>query len=195
MTAMFDDTCNERTPNDCDGAHDPQVLDLAALDSGLPGVTEVRARAYAEAAAVSLDRQGHQSGVTLHVAGVVKQELRVRYRSATDIARKAWSDDQEATEDGACALAFLLVLRLTEFTVIQRSAKGTGIDYWLAHNSDAMFQSAARLEVSGIARGGADVVARRVRSKLRQTQRCCSALPAYVSVTEFGTPTSVLEKR
>jgi hypothetical protein len=93
----------------------------------------------------------------------------------------------EATEYGACAIAILLVLDLTEFTVIERSRKGTGFDYWLG-DEENLFQQ-ARLEISGILKGSRNDIAHRVDEKRRQTARAGhSKTPAYVCAVEFGGP-------
>jgi hypothetical protein len=47
----------------------------------------------------------------------------------------------------------MLIRQLTQFTVIERSRKGTGFDYWLGSEDEAgelPFQNKVRLEVSGI---------------------------------------------
>jgi hypothetical protein len=61
---------------------------------------------------------------------------------------------QEASEYGAYGVAITLALELTETAQVERSAKGTGIDYWLGDGRDerGIFQRTARLEVSGILR-------------------------------------------
>lgn len=75
---------------------------------------------------------------------------------------------------------------------MERSAKGTGIDYWLGDDAEGPpFQNKARLEVSGILRAEGNVetvVSGRVRAKQRQTQRSSGTLPACVVVVEFGSP-------
>jgi hypothetical protein len=101
----------------------------------------------------------------------------------------------EATERGASAIAFLLMLQLTDYTVIERSRKGTGFDYWLGHKDDMIFQRAARLEISGILSGTAQTVDTRVAQKKKQTRRSDGALPAYIVVVEFGAPTAKVVQR
>ncbi|ETW93058.1 MAG: hypothetical protein ETSY2_52085 [Candidatus Entotheonella gemina] len=108
----------------------------------------------------------------------------------------AWADEQEATEYGACGIAILIILALTDYTVIRRSRKGTGIDYWLGYqDTDYPFQDAARLEVSGIRRGNDRVVAARVSQKIRQTKPSDEALPAYIVVVEFSRPYARMVKK
>jgi hypothetical protein len=56
------------------------------------------------------------------------------------------------------------------------------------------FERKARLEVSGILQGGAEIVAARVREKIRQTRRSAGDYPAYIVVVEFGTPMARMEQ-
>jgi hypothetical protein len=77
---------------------------------------------------------------------------------------------------------------LTGLTILERSRKGTGFDWWLG-NDDNLFQKKARLEVSGILHGSTRRINSRVQARLRQTgQSDDLALTAYVVVVEFGTP-------
>jgi hypothetical protein len=86
------------------------------------------------------------------------------------------------------ALPSLLVIDRTEYTVIERSRKGTGFDYWLGTEADTLFQNKARLEVSGIRSGDAHDIRRRTKQKRRQIRPAAEALQAFVIVVEFGTP-------
>src|SRR5262249_28078411 len=65
----------------------------------------------------------------------------------TEAMRRFWNDPDETAEQGAYALALLLLRSLARLTVLERSRKGTGFDWWLA-SQDNLFQAAARLEVS-----------------------------------------------
>ena len=100
-----------------------------------------------------------------------------------------------ATEHGAYGIACLLILDLTGLTVIQRSRKGTGFDFWLGDDEELPFQNKARLEVSGIRQGDAARVAARVAQKKKQTGRSDGFLPAYVIVVDFGTPLARVIKK
>jgi hypothetical protein len=90
----------------------------------------------------------------------------------------------------------LLVLRaLAGLTVLERSRKGTGFDWWLA-SEDNLFPAAARLEVSGIMRGSARRVSARLKERLAQTERSDPAgLTAFVAVVEFGGPVAKVARR
>src|SRR5436189_2851572 len=104
-------------------------LDLKLLKEGLPGVSKVRGVEHAEACLVCLALQGHSSGVELKINGTYDETLRVVWDDILmEQIRRSWNDLDDATESGACGIAFLLILTLTEYTIIRRSHKGTGFD-------------------------------------------------------------------
>lgn len=147
----------------------------------------------AQAAGVCLESQGHNQGVHLSVTGHVNNTYALAWPLITGQTLRTWADLQEATEYGATAIAVLLAKKEYGYAVIERAVKGTGVDYWLGHETDGPpFQHKARLEVSGILRvEGSDndvarTVASRIRQKLRQTQPSGGSLAAYVIVIEFG---------
>ncbi len=113
-----------------------------------------------------------------------------------DQLQRTYADQQEATEHAAECMAIMLALKLTKYTVVERSVKGTGIDYWLGEPDDILFQSKARLEVSGTFDGDEKELEKRFNSKCKQTKRSDgTALPAYVSVTAFKIPQSKFAKK
>ncbi len=172
------------------------TLDLNDLRDGLPALTSSLGGAFAEAGAVCLESEGHELGVAIVVSGDFDERFQLYWPSVDDQARKCHNDPQEATERGACGIAILLIRTLTEFTVVERSFKSTGIDYWLGHEDDALpFQNKARLEVSGIRNGASQVVERRVRQKLLQTAPSDGPLPAFIVVVEFSNPLSKVKKK
>ncbi|MEG3845987.1 hypothetical protein QT971_01810 [Microcoleus sp. herbarium19] len=87
-------------------------------------------------------------------------------------------------------------VRRVLFTVIERSRKGTGFDYWLGiQDSTATlpFQRMARLEVSGIRQGNRSQINARVKQKIEQTRASdAQGLPAYIIVVEFARPELVV---
>lgn len=93
-------------------------------------------------------------------------------------------------EHGACGIAVLLVDSLTEYTVVERSQKGTGIDYWLGKKgaNEPLFQAKARLEISGIRQGGEKDIETRVRRKETQIAPSDGSLPGIIVVVEFSAP-------
>jgi hypothetical protein len=163
-------------------------LDLSSLSRGLPALTSAFGTSLAEAAAVCLVDCGHRSGVQLRVDGEFFGSYSVVFHDVTDQMVRCWNDEEVTTECGAYALAILLVVERTEYTVIERSRKGTGFDYWLGTEGDALFQRKARLEVSGIRSGDEREIQRRSERKQRQVRPMSNPLPAYVVIVEFGIP-------
>ena len=178
-----------------------RVLNLNELRNGLPAITPEWGSVLAQVAGVCLESQSHGQGVPLRVTGHTHGTYNLLWPRITDQARLTWADLEEATEYGATAIAVLLIKKEFGYAVIERSAKGTGIDYWLGHEEEGPpFQNKARLEVSGIlsVQGSAGDVERavdkRVREKLKQTQSSGGSLSAYVVVVEFGSPFSKVQK-
>ncbi len=103
------------------------------------------------------------------------------------------------TEFAAYGIAFLLIRDLTEYTVILRSRKGTGFDFWLGKEEgedDLHLEDKARMEVSGIRKGDESLVKARVNQKLEQVKLSDRlGLPAFVVVVEFSQPLSQVVKK
>src|SRR5690348_8923062 len=103
-------------------------LDLNVLKVGLPGVSKARGAEHAEACLVCFGLHEHPSGVEFEVKGDYDNTFSVVWDDVlTDQIRRAWNDVDEATESGACGIAFLLILALTEYTIVRKSRKGTGV--------------------------------------------------------------------
>lgn len=100
-----------------------------------------------------------------------------------------------ATEHGAVGIAVLLAQKEIGYTVIERSRKGTGFDYWMGEMSEHLFQNKARLEISGIRKGDDQNVRARVNQKLQQINRSDGTLPSYVIVVEFGQPLAEVQEK
>jgi len=87
-------------------------------------------------------------------------------------------------------MATLLVEQHLGVTVVERSVKGTGFDYYVGKSDasgDDLFQNVKRLEVSSIIQTGN--IKGRVKKKLAQTRRSDNTgLPAVVVVVEYGPP-------
>ena len=150
----------------------------------------------AQAAVICLDHEGHMAGVRLGVNGAFTAPFALSWsETLTEAKRRFWNDLEEATQQGAYAVAILLIRALTGYTVIERSRKGTGFDWWLG-TEDNLFQGKARLEVSGILRGTTRRINSRIKARMGQTRQSDSlALTAYVVVVEFGTPRAKVVQR
>jgi len=178
---------------------DSETISLADLGAGLPAITPSFGMALAEAGAICLTDCGHKAKVLLTVNGDFAATFLIDWPDVTEQMRRCWNDEDVATEHGAYGLACLLILRLTDFTIIERSRRGTGFDYWVGYkDSDAeeLFSNKARLEVSGIRIGDDTLIRQRLRKKIKQIQRSGGlSLPGYVVVVEFGRPKSQVVKR
>jgi len=104
----------------------------------------------AEACAVCLEEQGHTPGVVMEVRGLADAESRVLWKSLAPGTSDTYADDEVATEHGAIAIALLTVRAMTDYTVVRRSMKGTGFDYWLSRVGALPYRHDARLEISGL---------------------------------------------
>jgi hypothetical protein len=150
----------------------------------------------AQAAVVCLDRQAHTDHVPLVIDGAFTATFSLSWSEGiTEAKRRFWNDLDEATQQGAYAVAILLIRALTGYTVIERSRKGTGFDWWLG-TEDNLFQGKARLEVSGILRGTRRRINSRIKARVGQTRQSDHlALTAYVVVVELGTPRAKVVQR
>ncbi|MGH7595845.1 MAG: hypothetical protein ACREOI_05800 [bacterium] len=170
-------------------------LVLSTLGEGLPAITPAFGVALAEAGAVCLEEQGHFDGVELKVSGEFTEAFKVYWPNVTDQMRLCWNDQEVTTEHGAYGMGMLLIRDLTDFSIIERSRKGAGFDFWLGYEDELPFQNKARLEISGIRKGDDSTVKARVQQKLKQTERSKGMFPAYIVVVEFSKPLSHVVKR
>jgi hypothetical protein len=174
------------------------TLDLRILSvpPGLPALSVTRGADYADAAAVCLEHNGHEQHVKLAIAGTEDREFRLVWSATTQQIRKTHADLQDATEEGAYAVAIAVSCELTGLTVIERAVKGTHFDYWLGKDAESPFQDKSRLEISGILKGTEPEIRARIRNKVVQTQKSDSMkITAYVCVVEFGRPQVFFVKR
>src|SRR5260370_29664514 len=176
--------------------NDTTELDLDSMVHGFPHLSPEGGAMMAQAAMVCLDRQGHRSGVLLGVDGAFRARFSLSWsKTVTRAMRRFWGDLEEATQQGAYAVAILLIRALTGYTVIERSRKGTGFDWWLGAE-DNLFQGKARLEVSGVLRGTPRAINSRIKARIGRTRQSDNmALTAYVVVVEFGTPRAKVVQR
>lgn len=173
-----------------------EILDVERLGDGYPGLKPTGGINLAHACSVCLEERSHVSGLCqLTIRGGFEAIYTLAWPEVDDQMLRQWDDEQEATEDGAVGMAILVVTKLTEYQIVRRSRKGTGVDYYLGRKSDSLFQHAARLEVSGVRAGSKSIVDGRVRQKIEQTKRSDGLLPAFIAVVEFGTPVAVVIQR
>jgi len=167
------------------------------LKNGELGISSAYGSFLAEAAAYCLNLRKHPNPVRLLLTGNYSSSGIFQWDNLTQELARTYSDLQEATEYGAYAIAIVVSVHLTGIAHVERSAKGTGIDYWLGQGNEeiGVFQRSARLEVSGIFEGGESTISARLKKKLSQiTQSDKTLLPAYIAIVEFGSPETRLVK-
>jgi hypothetical protein len=177
-----------------------KCLNLATLQDGLPAITPAYGLALAEAAAVCMDDEGHSTLVVLEVIGDHQAQYQITWPTVTEQMQRCWNDREYATEQGAYAIAFLLLQEIGGFTAIRRSRRGTGYDYLLSRTAspplkDNYLANLVRLEVSGIRSGTISQVRSRVKLKLEQVKPTDNLMPAYIVVVEFGRPLAQIAQK
>jgi len=139
----------------------------------------------------------HQSGVPMAIEGDYSATFRLTWNPLTEKHHRTCADMQEATEYGAYGVAILVVRETTGKTVLERSAKGPGFDFWIGdeENTELPFQGFTRLEVSGILSGDAKHVKSRMQVKKEQVTPSDDQGAAFIAVVEFGRPVTRLERK
>ena len=175
-------------------------LELNILQNGLPGISKAMGAFLAEAAMVCLEKNGHRSGVELIVKGDFQEAFEVVWSDKVDtIIEGTWNDLKEVTEFGATGLALLLISKLTEFQIFERS-KGDSFDFYLKKSQLNNLQAGieenlALLEISGIFKEKkGNTVNMRVNIKKKQLQNIPFDFELYIVVTEFSVPKAKIIK-
>ncbi len=167
------------------------TINVNEICDGLPGITPISGKHLFEACVVCLTRQNHSfEGTKLAVSFDKQFEMTMTWDNIfNEQLDRTWKDQEYTTEHGAVCLAILTALKLTDFTVIERAVKKTGIDYWLGKKGDLLFQIKARLEISGIFNGSENEIYCRYNFKIKQTKQSDkSQLPAFIGIVEFNKP-------
>ena len=153
------------------------------------GLTKAIADSYTEAARVCLDRHHNPPADFFLHRGATRLEAFTQWSLTDERTRRAWSNETDATEDGAYALALAAVDLMDDMVAVHRAETKTGADYYISpkdSQSDDL-ENSFRLEVSGVDRGTEATVMQRLREKLGQAARGNSNLPAVASVVGFRT--------
>ena len=160
---------------------------MTKIKKGLPGLSPV----------ACMHTSLHPENVSLQMSGLSHDSILLHWIDDYDEKKaRTYADMQYTVEHGAVCLSVMLTTTITPYTVIERSRKGTGIDYWLGEKDSYMFQKKARLEISGLLKGDDTDLKRRHAAKVKQTHQSDSTLtPVYVSVIEFGTPKALFTLR
>lgn len=176
------------------------TLALNKLYENIPALTQPMACMFEEVSIFCLESQGHTTGTQMAVRGTYPAEFIITWSyNTTNRAELCYTDNDDTTQWAACAISLLLIRELTQFTAVERTKKGPGIDYWLGDKDDLddnFLAHKARLEVSGIRSGGDQEITKRLKQKIRQTDRSDDTnLPAFASVVEFSRPVSHVQRK
>jgi hypothetical protein len=161
-------------------------LSIENLDDRHPGLLPSTAANYLDAARVCLDRH-HTSPTSFNLSNDNQTtETQLNWRSTDDRDRNAWANLEDATRDGAYALALAAIEHLRGFVAIRRAQSRPGSDYYISPigQDPDDFENCYRLEISGTHLGIA-AINQRLREKLIQAQRGDSPLPAIAAVVGF----------
>lgn len=174
-----------------------KIIHISTIKNNSYVPTSATCEAYTEAAAVCLEFNKHKQNVLFKIKGDFSGNIELIWNKVSASIKASWNDLEEATEYGATALAILLLKELTDYKIIRRSRKRTGIDYWLGSKDDDFpFQDKGRLEVSGILKGSKSQVNQRVKQKKEQTKQSDHKnLEAIIIVIEFSNPLAKIEIR
>ncbi|MDR0866054.1 MAG: hypothetical protein LBO74_14135 [Candidatus Symbiothrix sp.] len=173
-------------------------INLTDIKRGFPGISLTACNNYYEACMVCLHRNQHKSKIKFELKGDIDDKITLNWENYfDDQIDRTWQDQIYCTDHGAVCLSVLLVKKYTNYTIIQRARIGTGFDYWLGKENEVLFQSSARLEISGIFKESEqNSVNRRFNIKRRQTDKSDNLrLPVYISIIEFSTPKALFAKK
>lgn len=171
-------------------------LQLKNLLDGMPGITPIEGANLYENCIVQLHRCEHPMPVNLKVGGLNNCTYKILWEDIyNDQFNRTYADEQSVTERAAIGVSALLAFETTEYTIVERSRKGTGFDYMLGDKNDTLFIPKARLEISGIkTETESNSIEKRFKQKALQTDISDkSGLPAYISIIEFSTPKAVFD--
>lgn len=165
------------------------------LLKGMPGMSPKKAAALTEAAEYCLLLNKHIPGCSVRCEsnGVVHRKLVWPIGPNKMQLAATHNDEQEATEDGAAAVAAAFAKVELGLVVTSRSPKdGGGCDYWLGKegSEDELFQGKARLEVSGVLYSDDTECKTRLRLKVAQVKKASyKGVDSYAVVVGFLEPT------
>ncbi|PKD17659.1 hypothetical protein APR41_05475 [Salegentibacter salinarum] len=173
------------------------ILDLTELELGKHhNLTPAMGVSLSHAAAVCINDRGHALNVSSIGKGAYTRNYTLKRCEVTNEISRTWNDMQEATEEGACGVALVQVAKESKYQVIERSKKGTGIDYWLGDKDGFLFQRKARLEVSGSLNGDEKELNKRLQTKIEQTKQSdATKLPAIIVIVGFSHPMILTAER
>ncbi|WP_199858136.1 hypothetical protein [Limnothrix sp. PR1529] len=164
----------------------PPLLPLQNMADRHQALTPAVASSYLEAARVCLDR--HHISPKEFTLGDDQAEsvAKVEWEITDSRVQAAWANVDDATRDGAYAVAIAATELLRGMVAVRRAETRTGADYYIASSDQDLedLEGCFRLEVSGTHSGKSEVK-KRLRIKLEQARQGNSNLPALAAVIGF----------
>lgn len=176
------------------------VFTLEELKDTITLFSATQADFWSENSIVALEHNNHKTGCVLKVTGDHIEDIELQW--STTVIKNGYREEKKFIEKSAEAISFMLSKKYTDYSVIEESCIGTGVDYWLGYDEshqcyDPSNFLSARLEISGInVETPTNTVAARVKVKRKQTaQSDATALPAYISIVEHSSPKAHFSKK
>src|SRR4051812_45670953 len=136
-------------------------LSFRKLAEGKIGLSGRSGSSLAESAEYCLHHNGHPEPVSLKLSGDIIGVGTLDWSPPERRkASRTYGDLKRAAEDGACAVAIIVVTQSEGFPAVMKASQGPGFDYWLTSDDDTNL-FLARLEVSGILKGSASSLGKR----------------------------------
>ncbi|NDV81287.1 hypothetical protein [Bacteroides sp. 51] len=174
------------------------LINLIEIKEGLPGMHPDLCGHYYSACMTTLHRMEHPEKLNMALSGDRKANLLLTWDDYFDEQfDRSWKEINYCTDHAAVCISCLLAINETSYTIVERSCKGDGFDYWLGDKDDILFSKTARLEISGILNEtSTNTPEQRLTKKLKQTDQSDSTcLPAYVSIVEFSNPRAIFKNK
>lgn len=179
------------------------VLDLDKLNLALPYMRKSLLDYIYDAAVFLLHYHRHFTGLQCEVRSQdedTDSATLVWTRQYTQRLKNTFGGTDYAVEFAAEGIACLTIQAFTKFTVIERSLRNDGVDFWLGESrdeDDLVFRRAARMESKGIteARYPSDIKSTLDRGIEQSKQSDDTRLPAFIIVTEFSKPVVIMVQR
>ncbi len=174
------------------------LLPLQDMANRHYALTSELAGSYLQAARVSLDKH-HISPKEFTLENDKAESVaKVEWDSADNRVKATWANTDDATRDGAYALALAATELLRGMFAIQRAERLTGADYYIAPIGEDMedledLEDCFRLEVSGTQSDKKYDVKNRLKQKVEQTKQGNSNKPAIAAVVGFRTQLILLQ--
>jgi hypothetical protein len=161
-------------------------LPLDNLEHRHWGLLPSTATSYLDAARVCLDRH-HVPPTDFRIAddGQISQVI-LNWLAVDERTQNAWANLEDATRDGAYAIALAAVEFSRDWVAVRRAETRTGADYYVMPIGADLddLERCYRLEISGTHLGEIEV-RKRLRQKIAQTLKGNSPLPAIAAVVGF----------